>query len=81
MNLNELITAMAILEERGELDKLDEIGQELFLETVSGIVSSPVTARGNCIGKHKDCYSYRSWRRTQSIPSASLRPFGARSSS
>ena len=26
MNLNELITAMAILEERGELEKLDEIG-------------------------------------------------------
>ncbi|WP_234791264.1 hypothetical protein [Agrobacterium rubi] len=26
MNLNELITMMAILEERGELEKLDEIG-------------------------------------------------------
>lgn len=26
MNLNEFITTMAILEERGELEKLDEIG-------------------------------------------------------
>ena len=26
MNLDELITTMAILEERGELEKLDEIG-------------------------------------------------------
>lgn len=36
-------------------------------------VSSPITARRNCIGKRKDCYSYRSWRRAQSIPSTSLR--------
>ncbi len=60
MGRNSLLIRAKLTTVSEMIDRHVEIGQELFLETVSGIISSPVTARGNRTGKRKDCYSYRS---------------------